>query len=154
VQTTRVSLIPSVIVFFNVAFNNLWVISRRWLLHRTRKLSGFTCCQRWCSVPQTQDRANQSWFNPSYVERLATKQPVSMLTLLVWRGRGSNRRHPTTRRTLYPLGHSAGFSYSLFEVGDSADMLIHIQISSSFSLYHSIYQITYLRVLNEQTHSL
>ena len=59
-------------------------------------------------VTSTWQRANQSWLYPLNAERLPRKQPVPMLTPLVWFGRVRNRDHPTTRRTLYPLGHAAG----------------------------------------------
>ena len=40
------------------------------------------------------DRANQSWLYSLNAERLARKQSVPIITPLVWRGRGSNPRHP------------------------------------------------------------
>ena len=50
------------------------------------------------------------------IERLARKQPVPILTLLVWHGRGQNPDLLTTWRTLYPLGHPADVIYVIVVV--------------------------------------
>ena len=88
---------------FYVIFNNLSVISRRWLLVAwdaicSRVLSAVITdapCRRHKTqihhpVTLSWHRANQSWFYPLIAERLARKQPVSIFTSLVWCVRGSN----------------------------------------------------------------
>ena len=107
---------------FYVAFNNLSVISRRWLLVAwdaiySRVLSAANTdapCRRHKTrlhhpVTLSWHRANQSWFYPLNAERLARKQPVPIFTPLVWCGRGSNPRPPDYETNAYPLGHRAGF---------------------------------------------
>ena len=56
------------------------------------------------------------WLYPLNVERLAKKQPVPILTPLVWHGRGSNPRPSVYETTLYPLGHAAG-KYYIYVLG-------------------------------------
>ena len=92
---------------FYVAFNNLSVISRRWLLVAldaicARVLSAAnidapcrghnTRLHHTATLPWHQ--VNQSWFYPLNAERLARKQPVPIFTPLVWCDRGSNPRPP------------------------------------------------------------
>ena len=92
---------------FYVAFNNLSVISRRWLLVAwdaicARVLSAANTdapCRRHKTrihhpVTLSWHRANQSWIYPLNPERLARKQPVPIFTPLVWCGRGSNPQPP------------------------------------------------------------
>ena len=92
---------------FYVAFINLSVTSRWWLLVAwdaigAQVLSAANTdalCRRhkaWIHHPVTLSwhQANQSWFYPLNAERLARKQPVPIFTPLVWCGRDSNPRPP------------------------------------------------------------